>query len=326
MVDAANPFSEIDGRDEGVGKIMTKQKMEKYRDLLRDLIERVRGDYAALEEQARMGTGGDAGGNLSNAPMHLGDLGTEQFTQELSATLLENEREIRGEIVAALGRIDAGTFGRCENCGRDIPEERLEALPYTPYCTPCSAELQSGARVNLNEGRPRSGADTMNPHDDGVLAGPFEGHNQAQFTGLEADTTDDYDDQDVHAVAPRVAGRPWVAWQGRTLETATRLTPTWKPRRAAATMTSTWRKKSPSWVPTQVPPEAQSEERRPGSAQRADRSDTASPRGQIPATGRQAPSKPGRPLRFAASWVTTVVDWVTKMPPALSSTCTSCRG
>jgi RNA polymerase-binding transcription factor DksA len=153
-----------------------------------------------------MGTGGDAGGDLSNAPMHLGDLGSEQYIQELGATLLENEREIRLEIVEALRRIDAGTYGRCENCGREIPEERLEILPYTRYCTTCSAELQSGPGVNLNEGRPRSGAETMNPHDDGVLAGPFEGLNQAQFTGLETDVVDHGDDPDIHAAGTAGGG------------------------------------------------------------------------------------------------------------------------
>jgi len=185
---------------------MTGTKAEEYRERLRDLIERVRGDYAALEAEARMGTGGDAGGNLSNAPMHLGDLGTEQYMQELGATLLENEAEIRKEIVAALRRLDAGTYGRCENCGREILEERLEILPYTPYCTPCSAELRSGPGVNLNEGRPTSGAETENPHDDGVLAGPFEGRNQAQFTGLETDVADHGDEPDIHAAGTAGGG------------------------------------------------------------------------------------------------------------------------
>jgi RNA polymerase-binding transcription factor DksA len=185
---------------------MNRREMEKYRELLRDLIERVRGDYAALEEEARMGTGGEAGGSLSNAPMHLGDLGTEQYMQELGATLLENEREIRTEVVAALRRIDAGTYGRCENCGREIPRERLEALPYTRYCTRCSAALQAGPGVNLNEGRPTSGADTMNPHDDGVLAGPFEGRNQVQFTGLETDVADHHDEPDIHAAGTAGGG------------------------------------------------------------------------------------------------------------------------
>ena len=185
---------------------MTRLEIETYRELLRGLLERVRGDFDALEEEARVGTGGQAGGNLSNAPMHLGDMGTEQFMQEMGATLMENEREIRDEILGALRRIDAGTFGRCANCGREIPEERLEALPYTPHCTRCSAALQEGEGVNLNEGRPAAGVDTMNPHDDGVSAGPFEGRNRAQFSRLETDRVHHRDAPDIHAAGTAGGG------------------------------------------------------------------------------------------------------------------------
>jgi RNA polymerase-binding transcription factor DksA len=61
--------------------------------------------------------------------------------------LFENEDYIRTEVGEALGRIVGGTFGTCERCGTEIMEERLEVLPYTRYCTPCSAEVGDGARL-----------------------------------------------------------------------------------------------------------------------------------------------------------------------------------
>src|SRR5262245_27685937 len=99
---------------------MTKKKLEMYRNQLQELSTRLRGDIAALEDQARAPTGGQAAGNLSNAPMHLGDMGTEVYLQELNATLLENEEYLRGEVLAALERIERGDYGACENCGRKI--------------------------------------------------------------------------------------------------------------------------------------------------------------------------------------------------------------
>jgi len=134
---------------------MNKKKLDKYQRQLQQLSARLGGDIAALEDEARSPTGGEAGGNLSNAPMHLGDLGTEVYLQELNATLLENEAYLRGEVLAALERIERGTYGDCENCGRKILEERLDLLPYTNYCTPCAEKLQAGKPVNLNDGRPR---------------------------------------------------------------------------------------------------------------------------------------------------------------------------
>jgi DnaK suppressor protein len=145
---------------------MDKKRQARFREQLLEMARRLRGDIAGLEDQARSATGGEAGGNLSNTPMHLADLGTEVYMQELNATLLENEQYIGDEVVAALGRIERGTFGTCERCGRPIAEERLELLPYTRYCTPCAEAVQAGRPVNLNEGRPHDGSDTLNPHDD----------------------------------------------------------------------------------------------------------------------------------------------------------------
>jgi RNA polymerase-binding transcription factor DksA len=133
---------------------MTKEQLEKYRDQLQAVAVRVRGTLASLEDQARSPTGGEASGGLSNAPLHLGDLGSEAYNQELGATLLENEAYIRNEVLEALGRVERGTYGRCEHCGQPIPVARLDALPYARHCAACATRLQAGRRVNLNEGRP----------------------------------------------------------------------------------------------------------------------------------------------------------------------------
>jgi len=81
---------------------MTVERMEQFRHLLDAMDRRLRGDIESLEEAARTGLGGEAGGDLSNAPMHLGDLGTAQYLQELNATLYENEEYIRLEVRDAL--------------------------------------------------------------------------------------------------------------------------------------------------------------------------------------------------------------------------------
>jgi RNA polymerase-binding protein DksA len=121
---------------------MKKAEQEKYRERLRDLKTRLRGDLDSLAAEALRKTGGEASGNLSNAPVHLADLGTDSFEQEMSMTLLENNQQLRDEIDAALKRIDEGTFGRCEECGKDIAAGRLQALSYARYCIDCSRRLQ----------------------------------------------------------------------------------------------------------------------------------------------------------------------------------------
>ncbi len=133
---------------------MNRTQQRKFRKLLTETAERVGKTAAGLEESVRTPTGGEAAGGISNAPLHLGDIGSEAYNQELGVTLLENETYIRDEALAALQRFDRGTFGRCESCGMEITEERLEAIPYTRYCAPCATRLQSGLAVNMNVGRP----------------------------------------------------------------------------------------------------------------------------------------------------------------------------
>jgi len=133
---------------------MTKTKLNHFRKLLTDYAARARGTAGGLEDQTRLPTGGDAVGNLSNAPMHLGDAGTEMYSQEMNATLLEHEEHVMTEIAEALGRIDAGTYGVCENCGKKILQGRLEVIPYTRFCVKCADRLGSEAATNMNAGRP----------------------------------------------------------------------------------------------------------------------------------------------------------------------------
>ena len=111
---------------------------------LEDLLPRVADTAARLEEQAGTGVGGDA--DSSSTPMHLGDLGSAAYDQELSATLLENETYLHREVQAALDRLDAGTFGTCEECGAAIPAERLEILPYVRHCMGCAERARPTPR------------------------------------------------------------------------------------------------------------------------------------------------------------------------------------
>lgn len=68
-----------------------------------------------------------------------------QATAERSSLIgmVEQLQENRKAVLAALASMDAGTYGRCERCGRDIPFERLEAVPATLLCVDCKQLLAS---------------------------------------------------------------------------------------------------------------------------------------------------------------------------------------
>jgi RNA polymerase-binding protein DksA len=65
---------------------------------------------------------------------HLGDTATAMYDRELDEGLEEGARETLAEIDGALQRIEDGTYGICEVCGKPIGAERLSAIPWTRLC------------------------------------------------------------------------------------------------------------------------------------------------------------------------------------------------
>ncbi|MFO0790222.1 MAG: TraR/DksA C4-type zinc finger protein [Pirellulales bacterium] len=145
---------------------MQSKQSNKYRKLLEDLASRVGSDASGMVEQVRGTSGGNGGSELSNAPLHLGDMGTEEYLYDMNTTLLANEQYIVNEAREALRRIDAGSYGTCESCGKAIAAARLEAIPYTRYCVKCAETHDGTPQVNLDDGRPHGPKDTLAPEGE----------------------------------------------------------------------------------------------------------------------------------------------------------------
>jgi RNA polymerase-binding transcription factor DksA len=120
---------------------MTKVELQAYRNNLLALRARHNGDASHLADEA-LHRSAEGPGNLSNMPIHMADLGTDNFEQEFTLGLLKNEEQLLGEISAALDRMDQGKFGRCEECASEIPKTRLQAVPYARYCVACARKLE----------------------------------------------------------------------------------------------------------------------------------------------------------------------------------------
>jgi RNA polymerase-binding transcription factor DksA len=121
---------------------MTKAEIESYRRNLLALRQRLNGDVSHLADEALRKNQQDATGNLSSMPIHMADIGSDNFEQEFTLNLMHNEELVLDEITAALERLDQGTFGRCEECQAVIPKARLTALPYTRHCVACARKLE----------------------------------------------------------------------------------------------------------------------------------------------------------------------------------------
>ena len=75
-------------------------------------------------------------------PIHMADVGSDNYEQEFTLSLLENDEDTLGQIEAALERIEEATYGSCVECECRIPKTRLNAIPYTPHCVKCASNLQ----------------------------------------------------------------------------------------------------------------------------------------------------------------------------------------
>lgn len=86
------------------------------------------------------------GGDRSSTPeKDWQEQAVQRENDEVLDALDEAGRQELEEIRAALGRMDADTFGTCIGCGEEIPAARLEALPTATHCVGCAERLASAS-------------------------------------------------------------------------------------------------------------------------------------------------------------------------------------
>ena len=112
-----------------------------FRELLLEERQRVVGAIENIEKD-HQGSMSDETGEDAVFDNHLADTATETYDRELDYTLEENSEHVLADIDAALKRIEEGTYGTCTNCGKQIPEERLEARPWATLCIDCQRERE----------------------------------------------------------------------------------------------------------------------------------------------------------------------------------------
>jgi RNA polymerase-binding protein DksA len=116
---------------------MTTIDVESFKTRLVEERDRTRKAIAYLHEENR-GTTEDEARELSGgSDNHLADIATHTYDRELDSTLEESEEAHLAHIESALKRIEAGAYGICENCGKPIQPERLEAMPWVTLCIDC---------------------------------------------------------------------------------------------------------------------------------------------------------------------------------------------
>jgi DnaK suppressor protein len=123
---------------------LSKSELKHFRELLIEKLKEIIGDVDQIESEALKRSRLDATGDLSSMPIHMADIGSDNYEQEFALGLMNSERKIVLEIFAALKRIEEGTYGVCEGTGEPIPKARLEGIPWARYCVEYAEKLEKG--------------------------------------------------------------------------------------------------------------------------------------------------------------------------------------
>jgi DnaK suppressor protein len=110
----------------------------RHRERLLTLRARLRGDMTQMEDNAL----NKDHTQTTSMPTDMAELGSGNFDQEFTLSLLGSEKDALDQIDGALTRIEDGSYGKCETCGAKIPESRLDAVPYTAQCIQCASEQE----------------------------------------------------------------------------------------------------------------------------------------------------------------------------------------
>lgn len=124
---------------------MQPEQLKSYRQRLLQLRQATERSLADLQQ----GLGQelrDSIVELSSYDNHPADIATETFERGKDLALREVQANLLQAVDSALDRIDDGSFGYCTVCGRGIPEERLQAVPYATSCVQCQRAQEDATR------------------------------------------------------------------------------------------------------------------------------------------------------------------------------------
>ena len=83
-----------------------------------------------------------SGGESCSVSLPIAELGSVNFEQGFTLSLMESEEETLDKVEVALERIENKQYGLCEECDGAIPKTRLNAIPHTTYCVSCAEIIQ----------------------------------------------------------------------------------------------------------------------------------------------------------------------------------------
>jgi len=116
---------------------MKKKDLEKYEALLLAKRKELVVEMELLKKSTLDSTIKEASGELSSYSTHMADQGTDADEREKAFLFASKSGRLLYHVDEALRRIQDKTYGKCQECGQEISQARLEAVPHARLCIAC---------------------------------------------------------------------------------------------------------------------------------------------------------------------------------------------
>src|SRR3989304_4184854 len=137
----------------------TKKKKEALRKML---LEKKREVWADIKERLFEQLGKEYRREIETA-LDEGDRALANLAEETGITIVNLRKDMLEKIDRALEKLDQGTYGICEDCGGEISDQRLKAVPFAIYCIECKQKQEELEQIE----RERERFGVPSPHEIG---------------------------------------------------------------------------------------------------------------------------------------------------------------
>ena len=116
---------------------LTAKQLKEYREKLMAYRNQLLIDLGAIEKEAL-----DVNADISHMPIHMADVGSDAYDQDLKLGMAASERKRIRDIEDALVRIKKKTYGVCHLTGKSIPDARLKAKPWAKFTKESAEKIE----------------------------------------------------------------------------------------------------------------------------------------------------------------------------------------
>lgn len=171
---------------------MERNKLVRFKDLLLKEKEEIINTLTSRDDNEFSTNLQDEIDELSMYDNHPGDIGTETFQMEMKYALETHKKNELKNVEEALRKIDVGKYGKCEYCGSNILEERLEFLPSAKLCSKCADKRLISNKISDR------------PVEEEALFPPFGRTNTDFDSSIIYDEEDSWQDVQQHSTSSEI--------------------------------------------------------------------------------------------------------------------------